>query len=133
MDLPTGEVVLEETADERRSATGHALGDQRLTALKAQGRYLVRDRAKALSQLAEKGWACLSMPACFPLVHDSVKRYALALGRRLPQARQELATAAEGLQKHHQGNPQGAAYREAPSQVEAQQGEGPRGEARLHE
>ncbi len=63
--------------------------DQRLDALSAQGRYVVSDRAKALIPLAEQGLECLSMPDFFPLMHDIVQSYSLALGQRLKQARQE--------------------------------------------
>src|SRR5215475_15358381 len=45
LDLTTGYVVLEETADDRSYATWKALVDQRLDALKAQVRYVVSDRA----------------------------------------------------------------------------------------
>jgi hypothetical protein len=92
LDLPTGYVLLEETADDRCYATWHALVDQRLTALTAQVRSLVSDRAKALIQRAEKGLECLSMPDFFPLVHDIVQSDALALGRRRHQAHQELSS-----------------------------------------
>jgi hypothetical protein len=89
LDLTTGYVVLEATADDRRSATWTALVAQRLDALKAQVRYVVSDRAKALIPRAAKGLECLSMPAFFPLVHDMVQRYSRALGPRRKQARQE--------------------------------------------
>jgi IclR helix-turn-helix domain len=80
LDLTTGYIVLEETADDRSYATWKALVDQRLDALKAQVRYVVSDRAKALIQLAEKSLECLSMPDFFHLVHDIVKSYSLAWG-----------------------------------------------------
>ena len=133
MDLPTGYGLLEATADDRRYATWHALVDTRLTALQAQVRYLVSDRAKALIQRAAKGLECLSIPDCFPLVHDIITSYALALGRRLPQARQELHNAEERLQKPRKGDPRGAGYREATHQGEAQQAEVTRWEAIQHE
>lgn len=134
MDLPTGYVILEETADNRSYATWQARVSTRLTALNAQVRYLVSDRAQALIPLAEKGLECLSMPDFFHLVHDIVKSYSLALGRQLHQARQELATAEERLQKYHQGNTQGKASLEVTThQVEARQAEVKRWEALQHE
>jgi hypothetical protein len=133
MDLSTGYVILEETADDRSYATWHALVDTRLIALKAQVRYLVSDRAKALIQLAEKGLECLSIPDFFHLVHDIIKSYALAMGRRLQQARQELHKAEERLQKHLKVDPRGEACREATHQAEAQQAEVTRWEAIQHE
>jgi len=85
-DLPTGYLVLEDVADDRTCATWQTLVDARLKALGTEVLYLVSDRAKALIQLAEKGLECLSMPDFFHLMHDLVKSYALAIGRRLQQA-----------------------------------------------
>jgi hypothetical protein len=67
-----------------------ALVDERLEVLGTRVLYLVRDRAEPLMQLAEKGLACLSMPAFFHFVHDIVKSYALTTGRRLGQAQKDL-------------------------------------------
>jgi len=63
--------------------------DERLTALGTEVLYVVSDRANTLIQLAEKGLECLSMPDCFHVVHEIVKSYALAIGRRLRQAHKE--------------------------------------------
>ena len=93
LDLPTGYVLLEEAAAERSYATWKGLVDKRLATLRAQVRYVVSDRVKALIQLAEQGLGCLSIPDIFHLVHDIVKSYSLAIGRQLRQARQELQTA----------------------------------------
>jgi hypothetical protein len=133
LDLTTGYVVLEETADDRSYATWHALVDQRLAALRAQVRYVVSDRAKALIQLAEKGLECLSMPDFFHLMHDIVKSYSLALGQRLKQARQELQKAEDRLRRHHESDTQGEAYREATHQVEVHHAEVTHWEARQQE
>ena len=129
LDLPTGYVVLEATAEERSYATWHALVDKRLNALGAQVRYLVSDRAKALIQLADKALECLSMPDLFHLVHDIVKSYSLALGRQLRQARQELFKAEERLRRHSEVETRCQAYREAQQQVETQQADVTRWEA----
>ena len=100
MDLSTGYVLLEEVAEDRTSATWQALVDERLKALGTHVLYLVSDRAKALIQLAEKGLECLSMPDFFHVVHDIIKSYSLAIGRRLSQARQDLMKAQEALARH---------------------------------
>jgi hypothetical protein len=97
MDLSTGYLVLEATAEDRTYATWHALVDERLKTLGTHVLYLVSDRAKALIQLAEQGLECLSMPDFFHVVHDIIKSYSLAIGRRLRQARQELTQAQETL------------------------------------
>ena len=133
LDLTTGYVVLEETADDRSYATWHTLVDQRLEALRARVRYVVSDRAKALIQLAEKGLECLSMPDFFHLMHDIVKSYSLALGQRLQQARQELQKAEDRLRRHHERDTRGEAYREATHQVEVQHAEVTHWEARQQE
>src|SRR6266498_3646207 len=85
-DVPTGYIVQEEVSDDRTYATWKALVDERLKALGTSVLYVVSDRAKALIQLAEKGLECLSMPDFFHLMHDLVKSYSLAVGRRLSQA-----------------------------------------------
>jgi Family of unknown function (DUF6399) len=97
MDLSTGYLLLEEVAEDRTYATWHALVKERLQALGTHVLYLVSDRAKALMQLAEQGLECLSMPDFFHVVHDIIKSYSLAIGRRLSQARQDLMKAKEAL------------------------------------
>lgn len=54
-DLPTGDLLRAEVAEERTSATGKALVEERLKALGPGVRDLVSDRAQALSQLTDKG------------------------------------------------------------------------------
>ena len=96
-DLATGYLLLEDVADDRTYTTWKAGVDERLKALGTHVLYVVSDRAKALIQLAETGFECLSMPDFFHLVHDIVKSYSLAIGRRLRQAQQELTHAEERL------------------------------------
>jgi hypothetical protein len=97
MDLKTGYLLLEEVAEDRTYTTWKALVDERLKALGTQVLYLVSDRAKALIQLAEQGLECLSMPDFFHLMHEIVKGYSLALGRRVRQAHKEIKAAQEAL------------------------------------
>jgi hypothetical protein len=78
--------------------------DERLQALGTSVLYLVSDRAKALIQLAEQGFQCLSMPDFFHFMHDIVKSYSLALGRRMRQAHQALLEAQEAVARL-QGQP----------------------------
>jgi hypothetical protein len=99
MDLKTGYLLREEVAEERTYARWKAGVEERLTALRTDGRYLVSDRAKALIQLAEQGLACLSMPDFFPVMHDLVKRYSLAMARHGRQAQHELKKAEEILSR----------------------------------
>jgi len=118
-DVPTGYIVQEEVADDRTYATWKALVDERLKALGTSVLYLVSDRAKALIQLAEKGLECFSMPDFFHLVHEIVKSYALAVGRRVSQAHKDLAHA-EAVLESRPGLAQGA---EATAEVEAKRAE----------
>jgi hypothetical protein len=97
MDLSTGYLLLEEVAEDRTYATWQALVDARLKALGTHVLYLVSDRAKALIQLAEQGLECLSLPDFFHVVHDIIKSYSLAIGRRVRQAHQARTKAMETL------------------------------------
>jgi uncharacterized protein DUF6399/IclR-like helix-turn-helix domain-containing protein len=111
-DVSTGYMVQEEVADDRTYATWKALVDKRLQALGTRVLYLVSDRAKALIQLAEQGLQCLSMPDFFHFMHDIVKSYSLALGRRMRQAHKALLEAQEALARLR-GRPDAA--QEAPA------------------
>jgi hypothetical protein len=131
-DLPTGYLVLEDVADDRTFATWHAVVDARLRALGTEVLSLVSDRATAFIQLAEQGLECLSMPDFFHVVHEIIKSYALAIGRRLRQAQQELKQAQEALARR-QGLPPGKqADPEATAVVEARQAEVTRWEEVRH-
>lgn len=100
MDLKTGYLLLEEVAADRTYTTWKGLVDARLKTLGAGIRYLVSDRAKALIQLAEQGFECLSIPDFFHVLHDLTKGYALALGQRLHQAYKQLEAAEHTLARH---------------------------------
>ena len=108
-DVSTGYLVQAAVADDRTYARWKALGEERLQALGTRGLYVVRDRAKALMQLAAKGLECLSMSDFFHLMHEIVKNYSLALGQRVRQAHRDHAPAAldpaDG--QHHQVLAQG--------------------------
>jgi hypothetical protein len=99
-DVPTGYIVQEEVADDRTYATWKALVDERLKALGTSVLYLVSDRAKALIQLAEQGFECLSMPDFFHFMHDIVKSYSLAMARQVRQAHQARTQAEAVLARH---------------------------------
>ena len=122
-DVSTGYVVLETVADDRTYTTWKALVDTRLKALGTGVLYLVSDRAKALIQLAAQGLECLSMPDVFHCVHELVKSYSLALGRRLRQARQELKHSEEALVRHIARAPTAPHRSEAEARVAAKQAE----------
>lgn len=102
IDLPTGYILLEETAEDRSYATWNTRVQARLEALQTSVYYLVSDRAKALVQLAQQGLACLSVPDLFHLLHDLSKAYSFAIARPLRQARRE-ALKAEATARRHEG------------------------------
>ncbi len=105
MDRKTGYLLQEEVAEERTYLTWKALVEERLKALRTHVLSVVSDRAKALIQLAEQGLECLSMPDFFHCMHEIVKSYALALGRRVRHAHKALREAQEALARLH-GRPQ---------------------------
>jgi hypothetical protein len=122
-DVSTGYLVLEDIAEDRTYATWKALVEARLTTLRTEVLYVVSDRAKALIKLAEQGLECLSMPDFFHFVHDVVKSYSLAIGRRLHHAHTQLK-AAEYALAQHLARPQAAQTRQqAQAAVEASQAE----------
>ncbi len=119
MDLHSGYILLEEIAEDRTYKTWKALVDERLATLKTGIRYLVSDRAKALIQLAEKGFGCLSVPDFFHLVHELVKSYSLSIGRRLKQAHKALEKAEAVVGKAQRRSPGDAEDALALCEVEA--------------
>jgi hypothetical protein len=119
MDLPTGYLLLEEVAEDRTYTTWKGLVDARRKALGAGIRYLVSDRAKALIQLAEQGFECLSMPDFFHVLHELTKSYALAIGRRLHQAYKQLEAAEQALARHLERTSVTPASLQAQAAVEA--------------
>jgi Family of unknown function (DUF6399)/IclR helix-turn-helix domain len=132
MDLKTGYLLLEAVAEDRTSTTWKALVDKRLQALGTGVLSLGSARAKALIQLAEQGLECFSMPDFFPLTHEIVKSYSLALGRRVRQVHKELTEAQEALARL-QGRPQAAHEApEATALVATRQAEGTRWEEAPH-
>jgi hypothetical protein len=80
-------------AEDRTYTAWKALIDAQRKALGAGVRYLVSNRAKALIQPAAPGVEGLRMPDFFHVLHALGKSYALAIGRRLHQARKQLEAA----------------------------------------
>jgi hypothetical protein len=131
-DVPTGSMVQEAVADERTSATWKALVDERLQALGTSGLSVGSDRAKALIPRAEHGFACLSMPDFLHFMPDIVQRSALALGRRVRQAPQELLEAQEAVARLQGRSHAAHAAPEAQALVATRHTEGTRWEEAHH-
>jgi len=131
-DLRPGSLLLAAVADDRTYATWPAGGEERLQALGAHGLSLGSDRAKALVQRADTGWACLSRPDVFPVVHDSVKRSSRPIGQRVRQARPALTQAQEALARRPGQRHAAQEVSEAQALVEARQAAVGRGEEAHH-
>jgi hypothetical protein len=116
MDLVSGNLVFEEVAEDRTSATWQALVAARLEALGVGVLSLVSDRAKALIKLAETGLECLSIPEVFHRINDLVTSYSLAIFGRLRHARQALSQAQASRNKCQVS---GAQTQQAQAAVEA--------------
>jgi Family of unknown function (DUF6399)/IclR helix-turn-helix domain len=123
MDLPTGYLLLEEVAEDRTYTTWKGVVDARLKALGAGIRYLVSDRAKALIQLAEQGFECLSMPDFFHCMHDLVKSYSLTIAQRVHQAHKQLKAAEQALASHLERTPETPASFQVQAAIEASRSE----------
>jgi len=123
MDLVSGYGLFEEVAEDRTSTTWDALVEARLEVLGVGGVSLVSDRAKALIKLAEHGLECVSIPEVFPLLHDLVKRYALAMCGPLRHARQALHHARESLPTCQASPRSRDAAQQAQAEVEARAAE----------
>jgi hypothetical protein len=128
MDLATGSLLLAEVADDRTYPTWQGLGEERLKGLSTGGRYVVRDRAQALIQLAEPGRECVSMPDFLHGVHEIVQGSSLALGPRWRHAQQALAQAKEALARRQERRQAAHAIRTASARGDARQAEGTRWE-----
>lgn len=132
MDGKTGYLLREEVAEERTYARWKTVVEERLTALRTDGRYLVSDRAKALIQLADQGLGCLSRPDFFHVMHALVKIASLAIARQVRRAHHALKNAAERLRRHpNEDGPLQAPLVE-PLRVDVQHWEGVRSTYRHH-
>ncbi len=100
MDLVSGYIFLEETADDRSYDTWYARVSTRLKPMPTHVLYLVSDRAKALIKLAQTGFECLSMPDVFHLLHDLAKGSSLSIFTQLKAAREQLSQAQAPLDKY---------------------------------
>jgi hypothetical protein len=100
MDLPSGYLLFEKVADNRRYDTWQSFVAARLAELGAVVQYLVSDRAKALIKLAKTGQGCLSVPDLFHILQDLTKSYSLSIASRLKKARKQLEKCQASLGKN---------------------------------
>lgn len=121
MDLFSGYLVVEEVAPNRSYDTWYDLVAARLKTLGVGVRYLVSDRAKALIKLAKTGLECPSIPDFFPLVHELVTSYSLAIWRQKRQAFQALGQAREHRKESQNIDPSGVATQQVQAVVAARE------------
>jgi len=98
MDLGSGYIVLEETAEDRRYATWHDRVQAALAPVGIRLRYVVSDRAKALVKLALAGVGCPSIPDLFHVLRDVAKVMAVGLPLKLARVEAKLIPAHHALQ-----------------------------------
>ncbi|MBC8554619.1 MAG: hypothetical protein H8D23_33830 [Candidatus Brocadiales bacterium] len=91
MDLRSGYILLEETAEDRTYDTWQMKAKKRLNELGISVRHFVSDRAKALIKLAADGFGCHAGADLFHAKYDLTKWFGLALHRRLNKARTALS------------------------------------------
>jgi hypothetical protein len=106
--------------------------DERLKRLGTGVRYLGSDRAKALIPPADQGLAGLSRPEFFQVTQESIQRYALAMGRHLRPAYQDLTKATETWARRPGGLHADTDVSEARTAGAARHAEGQRWEAVQH-
>lgn len=123
MDLASGYLVFEDSAEDRTYDTWHTRVTTRLKTLGTRVLYLVSDRAKPLVKLGKTGLGCLSVPDLFHFIHELVKGYGPSVCLRLRQARRALQTAHERLTTCRAHDPNSAASLQAQIVVEACQAE----------
>jgi hypothetical protein len=132
MDLASGYLLFEESAEDRTDATWHARVTTRLETLGARVLYLLSDRARPLIKLGKTGLGCLSVPDLFHLIRELVKGYGPTICLRLRQARQSLKAARERLEQCRDGDPNDDASFHAEVVVEGCQAEVERWEGIRH-
>ena len=97
MDLGSGYLVLEETADNRTYDTWQERVQAAMTRVGLELKYLVSDRAKALIKLALKGLGCPSVPDLFHALRDLAKVMGVSLSLKLAQVEEKLMHAQQQL------------------------------------
>ncbi len=97
MDLVSGYLVLEETADNRTYATWQERVQAAMTRVGLALKYVVSDRAQALIKLALTGLGCPSVPDLFHALRDLAKVMGVSLSLKLAQVEEKLTHARQQL------------------------------------
>lgn len=98
MDLPSGYLLLEESANDRSFNTWLQKARPRLEKLGIEVKHAVTDRAKALIKLALKGFGCASGADLFHALRDVSKSLGLAFHRVLAKSEDKVQASIAELQ-----------------------------------
>jgi AraC-like DNA-binding protein len=98
MDLPSGYLLLEESANDRSFNTWLNKAKPRLEELGIEVKYAVTDRAKALIKLALNGFGCDSGADLFHALSDVSKSLGLAFHRAIAKAEQKVQSSIAKLE-----------------------------------
>lgn len=114
VELSSGYIVLEESAKDRTFLTWKDKAIQALHRLGVEVRYMVSDKAKALTKLALDGLHCPHIPDLFHACHEVVKCLGGRFATKLARARRTLSTARQRLDRLHEKSA-------CPEQIRAQE------------
>jgi hypothetical protein len=98
MDLPSGYLLLEESANDRSFNTWLNKAKPRLEELGIEVKHAVTDRAKALIKLALDGFGCDSGADLFHAMSDISKSLGLAFHRSIAKAEQKVQSSIAKLE-----------------------------------
>lgn len=99
MDLPSGYILLEESAPDRGFDTWNTRASARLKTLGLTVRHAISDRAKALIKLSVEGFGCVAGADLFHAQYELSHWLALPLARATQQAASQLDAARNALQR----------------------------------
>ena len=88
--MPSGYLLLEENADDRRFTTWLNRARPRLETLGIEVKHAITDRAKALIKLALEGFGCKSGADLFHALHDVSKSLGFAFHRAVASAEKKV-------------------------------------------
>lgn len=117
IELTTGYLLLEESADDRSYETWLEKAQPRLDALNIEVVHAVTDRAKALVKLATDGFGCDSGADIFHAVHEVSKALGAAHHRSVKKAKRDASASQTKLEKLQKKNASKAELAQAQSAV----------------
>ena len=101
VELSSGYILLEESAEDRTFSTWNERAVHALQRLGLHVRYMVSDKAKALTKLALDGLACPHIPDLFHACHELVKCLGGRFATSLARVQRKLSSANDALDRLH--------------------------------